>query len=79
MRGVSNKHCLLTFFIVSTFTFVVEVMFNLRTFSQVLATVINLFKCSILYFEMYINSVNVECKIYHKTLFLHFVYSNKEK
>ena len=45
-----------------TFTFVVEVMFNIRTFSQVLAkaTVIKLFKCSILYTKMYINSLNVE-------------------
>ena len=65
--------------IVSTFTFVVEVMFNLRTFSQVLATVINLFKCSILYFEMYINSLNVECKIYHKTLFFTFCLFKQRK
>ena len=47
----------------STFKFVIEVMFNLRTFSQALATVIKLFKCSILCFEMVINSPNVECKI----------------
>ena len=37
-------------------------MFNLRTFSQVLATVIKILLCSILYFEMYINSLNMECK-----------------
>ena len=45
----------------STFTFVVEVIINPRIFSQVLATVIKLFKCSILYFEMHINFLNVEC------------------
>ena len=62
-----------------SFTFVVEVMFKLRTFSQVLATVIKLFWCSILYFEMYINSLNVECKIIFIKHFLHLVYSNKGK
>ena len=34
-----------------TFTFVVEVMFNLRTFLQVLAIVIKIFSYGILYFE----------------------------
>ena len=37
--------------------------FNLRTFSQVLSTVIKIFECSILHFKMYLNSLNVECKI----------------
>ena len=46
-------------------TFLLSLLFsfNLRTFSQVLSTVIKIFKCSILHFEMYINSLNVECKI----------------
>ena len=54
-------------------------MVNLRTFSHVLATVFKLFYCSILYFEMFINPLNVEYKFNHKTLFVHFVYSNKER
>ena len=54
------------------FHFVVEVTFNLRT----LATDIKYFNV-----EKYISSLNAECKtLYnHKTLFLHFAYSNKEK
>ena len=36
---------------------------TLGLFSQVLATVIKLFESSILYFEIYINSLNVESKI----------------
>ena len=49
----------------STFIFVVDAMFNLGTFSLALATVskILLLICSILYLEMYIHSLNVECKI----------------
>ena len=47
----------------STFTLGLEVLFNLRTFSQDLATVIKILSSSILYFEMYINSLNVECKV----------------
>ena len=39
---------------------VVEVMFNLRTFSKNLANVNKIFQCSILHFEMYINCLNVE-------------------
>ena len=50
-------------FLTMNVSFLLSVMFNLRTFSQVLAAVIKLFQCSILYFEMYINSLNVECKI----------------
>ena len=34
--------------------------FNLRTFSQVLASVIKIFQCSILHFQMCINSLNGE-------------------
>ena len=48
---------------VSSFTFAVEVMFHLRTFLQDLATVTKLFQSSVLYFEMFINSLNEECKI----------------
>ena len=36
---------------------------HLRTFSKVLATVIKIFSCSILRFQMYINSFNKELKI----------------
>ena len=54
-------------------------MFNLRTFSHVLATVIKILLCSILYFEMYINSLNMECKDKSLNTFFEFVYSNKEK
>ena len=32
---------------------------SLRTLSQVLSTVIKLFQCSVLHFEMYINFLNV--------------------
>ena len=34
-----------------------------RTFSQVLATVIEIYLCSILHFQMYINSLNEEYKM----------------
>ena len=52
---------------------IVVVMFNLRTFSQALATVFLLtILQSILNCEMYINSLNAACNV------LHFVYSNKE-
>ena len=52
----------------ATFTFVVEDMFNLqtktsKTFSQVLAAVIKTFRCSILHFQMYSNSLNGEYKM----------------
>ena len=53
-----NENFLLFYFS----TFVIEVMFNLRTFSQVFATVVKIFQYSILHFEMYINSLNVGCK-----------------
>ena len=44
--------------------FVVEVMFNLQPkFYKVLSTVIKIVYCSILHFEMFINSLNVESKI----------------
>ena len=36
---------------------------HLRTFSQVLATVSKIFLCSILHFQMYINSLNGEYKM----------------
>ena len=49
-----NEHFLLSLLLLIT----------LRTFSQILATVIKLFLYSVLYFEMYINSLNVERKIY---------------
>ena len=44
------------------FTLDLEVMFNPRTFSQVLATVIKILLCSILYFEVY-NFLSMECKV----------------
>ena len=34
-----------------------------KDFSQVLSTAIKLISCSILHFEMYSNSLNVECRI----------------
>ena len=48
-----------------TFTFVVITCstLNLRTFSQILATVIKIFSCSILYFQMYIDSLNGKYKM----------------
>ena len=39
---------------------VVEAMFNLRTFSKVIANANKIFQCSILHFEMYINCLDVE-------------------
>ena len=36
---------------------------HLRTFSKVLATVIKIFQCSILHFQMYIISLNGECNM----------------
>ena len=47
---------------------------NLRHLSQVLAIVIKIFLCSILHFQMYINSLNGNIK-----LLLQFAYSNKDK
>ena len=52
----------------ATFTFVVKTCsaLNLRhlmTFSQFLANVIKIFQCSILHFQMYINSLNGEYKM----------------
>ena len=47
----------------SAFTFVVEVMFNLKTFSQVLATVIKYFVfVEFFILKSIINSLNAECK-----------------
>ena len=56
---------------ISTFTLGLKVLFKLRTFSQDLATVIEIFSCSILYFEMYINSLNVECKVSSTVVKIH--------
>ena len=50
-----NENVLLSLF--------VEFMFKLRTFLQVLANVIKIFQCSILYSEIYINSLNADFKI----------------
>ena len=47
----------------STFTFVAEVNLQPKDFLTSLSTFIKIFLCSILQFEMYINSLNVECKI----------------
>ena len=51
----------------ANFTFVVQDMFNLlrhpRTFTQVLATFIEILEFSILHFQMYINSLNGEYKM----------------
>ena len=44
------------------FTLDLEVMFNPRTFSQVLETVIKILLCSILYFEVYY-FLSMECKV----------------
>ena len=59
----------------STVTFVVEVMFNLKNSSLILATVLKY--RSILHSEVQIHSLNAECEN-HKPLFLHFVYLNKK-
>ena len=37
-------------------------MFNLRTFSQALASVLKNIVCSILHFDMFINSLNADYK-----------------
>ena len=48
----------------ASFTFVVKVnLRHLRTFSQVLSTVIKILQCSIMHFQMYINSLKEEYKI----------------
>ena len=52
------------------------VMFNIKTFSQVLATGFKIFLCSILHFQKYTNSLNGEY-IISQNNFLHFVFSNK--
>ena len=54
----------------SIWTSALEVMSNLRTFPQLLATDIKILLCRILYFEMYINSLNMECKAKLETTFL---------
>ena len=52
----------------STLTFVVEVVFNLRTFSQVLTTVIKYFVFVVFFIlKCIINFLNVECN--HEELF----------
>ena len=47
--------------------------------SQVLITVIKIFQCNILFFEMYIKSLNAECKFNHKTLFFYILFIQTKK
>ena len=67
----------------ATFTSVVKDMFNLnprhlRTFSQVLATVIKYFDVVFCIFKCILILLKWNIKCYHKTV-LQFVYANKSK